>query len=275
MDHDSYLLFKICLFADKDVGKETLAKSKFLNSDFEDYLTGTGVVHTTKEVEIFGGINIKLLFWIISEDKERFEKIWDMFIKGSKGVILMYDITNVKTLNRLTEWCKMVKEYRVDIPILLVGNKLDLEENREVSKEQAERFKENNDISSWMEISLKTGNNVEKMFLNLVYLILNVDFKEMLKNILEENREHFIRIIDRKIKTQKAKFRGKRKLKKQQKLWRKYHIEETASFEDYLDKQEQYVLSLAEYKKDIMNAKGLPEMMSLWKKVEKLLNSDI
>ncbi|MFX0006303.1 MAG: Rab family GTPase [Promethearchaeota archaeon] len=270
MNHDSYLLFKICLFADKDVGKETLAKSNFLNSSFEYYKNSpTGVNFAIKEVEFHEKI-IRLQFWIISEDKE-FEKLWDSFIRGSGGVILMYDITNTTTLNRLSEWCRIVKEYRGDIRILLVGNKLDLEENREVSKEHAEKFKEINDISSWMEISLKTGQNVEKMLFNIACLILNIDFKEM----LEEKREHFIWIIDRKIKTQKEKFRGKRKLKKQQKLWRKYHIGETDSFEDYLDKQEEYVLSLAEYKKHIMNTKELPEMLILWKKVEKLLNSDI
>jgi len=59
-----------------------------------------------------------------------------------------------------------------DPPILLVGNKLDLEENREVSKEQVEKFKEKHDISSSMEISLKTGENVEEMFMDITRIIL-------------------------------------------------------------------------------------------------------
>lgn len=84
----------------------------------------------------------------------------------------MYDITNAKTLNMVSEWCQMAKNYRKDIPILLVGNKLDLEMKRDVSKEQVENFKLNNEISESMEISLETGENVEKMFLRLTGLLL-------------------------------------------------------------------------------------------------------
>jgi GTPase SAR1 family protein len=58
-----------------------------------------------------------------------------------------------------------------EFPILLVGNKLDLEENREVSKERVEKVKEDNNISESMEISLETGENVELMFKKLAEMI--------------------------------------------------------------------------------------------------------
>lgn len=167
-------LFKVCLFADNDVGKETLAKMmiiNFLKKQFENSMMTTGVEFTTKMVEHRGKI-IKIHFWIISNENERFQHIWKQYIKGSLGVILMYDITNAKTLNMVSEWCQMAKNYRKDIPILLVGNKLDLEMKRDVSKEQVENFKLNNEISESMEISLETGENVEKMFLRLTGLLL-------------------------------------------------------------------------------------------------------
>lgn len=85
----------------------------------------------------------------------------------------MYDITNAQTLKRLSEWVKLAKNYKEDVPILLVGNKIDLEQKREVSKEQIERFKVNNKISESMEISLETGENVEEMFLRLTKMLLN------------------------------------------------------------------------------------------------------
>lgn len=247
---------KICLFADKDVGKETLAKSNFVNHPFNYYKMTTGVNLALKEVEIYGKI-IKLQFWIISDDKERFQHIWNSYIRGSNGAILMYDITNVKTLNRVSEWCRMIKNYREDIPILLVGNKLDLEEKREVSEEYVEKFKENNDISSSMEISVRTGENLEQMVLNLTHRI------------------YFIWIIEDAIKKKKEKFEGKRKLKKQKKLWRKNYFGETESFEDYLDKQKEIILNLTEYKNEILNAKDLPEISKVWEKVKKSLNPDI
>jgi len=164
-------LFKICLFADKDAGKETLAKSNVFKSKYEYYRNTTGVNFATKTIKHSGEI-IKIQLWIISDEKERFQGIWRMFIRGSLGVILMYDITNAKTLSMVSEWSQMVKDCRIDIPILLVGNKIDLEEQREVSKDSVDTFKENHDISSSMEISLKTGENLEKMFKRITRMAL-------------------------------------------------------------------------------------------------------
>ena len=136
----SYTL-KICLFADKEVGKKTLAFSSFLKNVFSEDLLAmntNGVELTTKQVEFCGKLVI-LQFWIISDDSERFQSIWERYIIGSKGVILMYDITRLNSLTRLSEWCQLVRNYRENTPILLVGNKLDLEEQREISKNQVER----------------------------------------------------------------------------------------------------------------------------------------
>lgn len=70
-----------------------------------------------------------------------FQSFWENYIKGSNGVVLMYDITRLNSLTRLIEWCHFAQNYKKDIPILLVGNKLDLEEQRDVSKDQVESFK--------------------------------------------------------------------------------------------------------------------------------------
>lgn len=165
-----HILIKICLFANRDVGKKTLAKSNSLKRHFEGspstYMMTTGVDFTSKYVELHGK-KMKLQFWIISDEKERLQHIWKQFIRGSQGIILMYDITNAKTLNMVSEWRQMAKDYRKDIPILLVGNKIDLTEQREVTKDYVDIFKEGHDISSSMEISLKTGENVEKMFMKI------------------------------------------------------------------------------------------------------------
>lgn len=163
MDYDATI--KICMFADNDVGKKTFTQ-KFIGPVRKDDLSMTiGVDLRSKEIDIDGKILI-LQFWIANIE-ERFQDIWKGYIRDCKGVILMYDITNAKSLNRLSEWVQLIRnnlEYD-DVPILLVGNKLDLEENREISKEQVENFITDNDISESMEISLQTAENVEKMFL--------------------------------------------------------------------------------------------------------------
>ena len=202
MSEYSYLM-KICLFADNEVGKKTLVKSDFLNNNFEvlDYMSTIGVEFTSKRINYQKGIKIQ--FWTISE-KENHASNWKMYIRGTLGVILMYDITNVKTLDWLTKCCKMVHDDREEIPILLVGNKLDRVKNREVTYGQVEKFKQANEIASSMEISLKTGKNVEDMFLKISSMALNIAIKELKEGLdqqkykkLRKIRETFIRDIDR------------------------------------------------------------------------------
>ena len=181
----------------------------------------------------------------------------------------MYDITNRDSLNDLSEWCQLIEDkLAYDIPILLVGNKLDLDKLRDISKEEVERFKRQYGISSSMEISLKTGEHVFNMSEEIANLILEPVFKEM----LEEKRQYFIWIIDRTIMKQKKKFEGKRNLKKQQKIWRKHHFGDTESFEAYLEKQKENLLNLTNYKNEIMDAKELPEMLKFWDVAKRLLN---
>ena len=192
-------LIKICLFADSDVGQETLAKSNFLKRLFENYyIQVKGVEFATKRVEHSGKIIVQQI-WIMSDDKKSFQSTWKNYLIGSNGVILMYDITNAKTLSMVSEWCQMVKNIGEEIPILLVGNKSDLEENREVSKEQVEKLKVDYNISSSLEISLKTGENVEEMFRKLAGMIV--------KKVEETNELK----IEKKYRKKKRKEKKKRR----------------------------------------------------------------
>jgi len=85
----------------------------------------------------------------------------------------MYDITNSNTLKQLPDWLQTIRENAGDIPIILIGNKLDLEESREVSREVGIKFAEKYNLSAFAEISTKTGKNVEKVFQVLTEIIIN------------------------------------------------------------------------------------------------------
>ncbi|MFX1345169.1 MAG: Rab family GTPase [Promethearchaeota archaeon] len=136
-------------------------KSKSISPKFT-----IGVDFCTKVVNL-DEKNFKLQLWVFSNE-ERFKFLLPTYLRGSNAIIIIYDITNPRSLEKIPEWCQMAKNYRKDIPILLVGNKLDLEERRKVSKEQ---LNNNYDISNSMEISLKTGENVEQMFINIIKMI--------------------------------------------------------------------------------------------------------
>ena len=178
------LTFKVCVFADKDVGKKTFASNILHEQLDENWGQVMGVEFFTKDITVNRDSNARLQLWLRPNengfDENRFQDIWKMYIRGSLGVILMYDITNAKSLIFVSEGINLLRseERKYDIPILLVGNKLDLEENREISKEQIEQFKEENNISESIEISLKTGENVEKMFMKLMEMILKDEVDE-------------------------------------------------------------------------------------------------
>jgi len=174
--------FKISLLAMENAGKNTLVKKYFKDRVFDfDTMIIHGVTFATKDLELYEK-GIRSSIWIFSAE-ERFRKLFRDYINGSNGIILMYDITNVNSLDWLSERCEEIKNsLDYNVPMLLVGNKLDLEENREVSKEQVETFKEKHDISFSMEVSLKSGENIEKMFMNITRLALNKLNPEIIPN---------------------------------------------------------------------------------------------
>jgi len=163
IDYDYTL--KTNLFADTNVGKKTFA-SNILHRHLDEYWGITlGVEFFTKNITVNRDSNAKLQFWLHS-DEMRWNDLLKMYIRGSLGITLMYDITNAKSLIFASEMINLLRSEvrKYSIPILLVGNKLDLEENREISKEQIEQFKEENNIAESIEISLKTGENRKNVF---------------------------------------------------------------------------------------------------------------
>lgn len=135
-----YCRFKILLFGDNKVGRSTLLKD--LLSFHESIINIVGVNTCVKEIIIKERM-FYLSIWKLSNEN-RFKSFLSSYIQGSNGVLLIYDITRAETLNILSKWHNIIRDYTTthNFPILLIGNKLDLEEYRQVSKEQVEKFKE-------------------------------------------------------------------------------------------------------------------------------------
>ncbi|MFX1464649.1 MAG: Rab family GTPase [Promethearchaeota archaeon] len=177
---DEEILIKVVVLGGNDVGRSLLIKN-FSSNFSHNFGHKWGLFSIAiKRVELDNRV-VKLQIFIPGDNPFLLRS---SIIKGpasfkvygyplSLGVILMYDITNYDSLNKIPEWVKSIRENRGDIPILLVGNKIDLNENRVVSKEQANQIKEDNYLSSFIEISLKTGENVEDMFKKIISLIIS------------------------------------------------------------------------------------------------------
>ena len=169
-------LLDVAVLGSENVGKRTLAKSRFFgNSSNLDYMLTIGMDLSTKTVEIDDTI-VKILFRIFNHRKYWWDKTQKynlgIHVRSSHGAIILYDITSEQSLERIPQWIQIVRDNAGDVPILLVGNKLDLAELREVSREEIELIKENHGITSSMEISVKTGENVDNMFLDIASLTL-------------------------------------------------------------------------------------------------------
>ncbi|MFX1451097.1 MAG: hypothetical protein ACFFCM_09655, partial [Promethearchaeota archaeon] len=96
--------------------------------------------------------------------EERFRFLLSQYSKGANGAFFLYDITNQTSLDHLPDWTQVIREHAGDIPIMLIGSKVDLAEFRAVSRDDGILAAKKYNLSSFVELSSKTGENVEKAF---------------------------------------------------------------------------------------------------------------
>ena len=90
-------------------------------------------------------------------------------LNNSSLVVLVYSIENRKSFDNIQNWLNEIKDNKnSDTKIFLIGNKLDLEENRKIKEEEGEIFKKVHNLDLFMEASAKTGYNVRKIFVEAV-----------------------------------------------------------------------------------------------------------
>ncbi|MFX0044015.1 MAG: Rab family GTPase [Candidatus Hodarchaeota archaeon] len=163
---------RICILADEGVGKHILLRDqiKCLSPFKEDHMRTIGVQIVSKDI-IINKKSIKISFFMLGM-KDYFSPFYRTYCLGADGAIIMYDITNSKTLERISEWVQLLRKSAGNIPIMLVGNKVDLK-SREITTEEAIKTNDKFDLSGFYEISAKTGANVEEMFRKVVKLTLS------------------------------------------------------------------------------------------------------
>ncbi len=174
--------FKLCIFGDGGVGKTTLT-TRFLKSLFKPSMVMTvGTNFYNKIVEI-DGKSIGLQIWDFGGEKQ-YRDLFPSYIRGANSGLFMFDITRYSSLKNVDEWIEALKEGIKDpLPIILVGGKNDLEENRIIEKETAEEVVKRFDFLDYIECSAKTGYNVEEIFFRIAKLMKdNVDKKEKSKS---------------------------------------------------------------------------------------------
>ena len=186
------LILKIILLGSSKVGKECILNKYFDNLFKENMLSTIGVDFYTKYFK-FGGRKIKVNYVVIA-GQEKFRAVTINYIKGTHGVIFVFDITNKGSFNLLETWMDDIKKNnKADISKILIGNKSDLEDKREVSREEAENFAESIGCK-YFECSAKTGENISDALdeiARITYFSVK-DNKEISNDSigLEEEKEH-------------------------------------------------------------------------------------
>lgn len=177
MEEYDYVL-KILLLGDSGVGKSSILLRFSEDQFYENQGATIGVDFKVKFMEVLG-TKFKIAIWDTA-GQERFRTITSSYYKDAQGTFLIFDISRRDTFQSLTRWISELKSNanNDDMVLILVGNKIDLESQRQVSKEEAQEFAESNNMM-YVEASAKTAFSIENAFIELCKLIIHN------KNLLE------------------------------------------------------------------------------------------
>jgi Ras-related protein Rab-1A len=185
-EEDYDYIFKVLLLGNSDVGKSSLLL-RFVDSVWNDSFVPTiGVDFKVKTVEI-GEKKVKMQIWDTA-GQERFRNVVSTYFRGSNGILLIYDITNKDSFKNLESWLiEIEKSASENVLKILIGNKSDLEDEREISKEEGQAFANRNGMQ-FIETSAKLDTNVSEAFHTLGKLM--IEFNSAPKPFTQKKSEN-------------------------------------------------------------------------------------
>ena len=202
---DYNYLFKTLILGDSFVGKTNMLK-RFLHNEFDTNTKETvGVEFGSKNFIIDGNDIVKAQIWDTA-GQERYRSVTKAYYKGAKGALLVYDISRKSTFENIDNWLLDLKTNGdKDILIILIGNKSDLIDKREVSTEEAQTKAEQYNIA-FLETSAKTGDNIVKAFTELVTQVYNTNISLQQSNFeIEENNSDGVNLVNKSEEKTKKK----------------------------------------------------------------------
>ena len=171
-----YYKLKLIVIGDSGVGKTNIIKRYISNTFTIDTKSTVGVEFFTKTFKINDDI-LKLEIWDTA-GQERYKAITSAYYRGSRGALIVYDITRIETYNNVDKWLTELKEkVEGSLKLLLIGNKSDLQEERKISIETAKHKARQFNVPL-METSAYDSTNIKKVFETIL--------KEMYKDFKKE-----------------------------------------------------------------------------------------
>ena len=160
-------LLKIIILGDSGVGKTSLMNRFVKNKFSTQYKATIGADFLTKDMEI-DGTPVNIQIWDTA-GQERFQSLGVAFYRGADACILVYDVNEPKTFTSLDTWCEefLIQSTPSDpdnFPFVVLGNKIDVEESRQVTEKRARSWCESKGNVQYFETSAKTADGVEEAF---------------------------------------------------------------------------------------------------------------
>ena len=158
------------VLGDGGVGKTSLIR-RFIDKTFKtDYKSTIGVSHLVKKYNLSETISVTLNIWDLA-GQDMFRSVRKMYFQGAEAAAIVYDVSRPETFEHMNVWMKEIEELRnkPNFVSILIGNKIDLE--RKVSSEDGSAKAKEYGVT-FIETSAKAGDNVDKAFGALCYLLI-------------------------------------------------------------------------------------------------------
>ena len=180
-DYTKYdLSFKLIVIGDSGVGKSCLTNKATKNIFEESYNATVGFEFFSFNIRMNGKV-LKLQIWDTC-GQELYRSLITNFYRNSSLAIMVYSIASKNSFDNIDVWLKELRLHsNPDAKVFLIGNKIDLENEREVTKEQGEAYSQENNLNFFMEASAKTGMNAQKIFIEAAKVLYDDYLKYKVK----------------------------------------------------------------------------------------------
>ena len=170
-DYTSFdMSFKLIVIGDSGVGKSCLTNNAIKNTFDDAYNATVGFEFFTFNIR-FNGKVVKLQIWDTC-GQELYRSLITNFYRNSSLAMMVYSINSKESFDNVEMWLRELRTHsNPDVKVFLIGNKSDLEAEREVTTEQGENFYKQNNLSLFMESSAKTGFNTQKIFIKAAEIL--------------------------------------------------------------------------------------------------------
>ena len=186
---------KIIFTGDSGVGKTSIINSIMGQKFSPEYEPSIGVDFFSKTIRYKGRL-IKLQIWD-SAGQEKFRSLIPNYIRGSSLIFLIFAIDNKESFQHLNEWIDFILNVE-NGNIVIVGNKIDLKDSRQVTKEEAEKFCQEKKYE-YFEVSAKERTNIDTLLYTSVatlpiFKAINIEEvskENIIESLLQENLDSF------------------------------------------------------------------------------------